>query len=149
MMQLTNRRVATILASNLVPLFSVIFLGVDIRFLLLLFWAESGVIGFFNILMMATTGSKTLGDKFQKAFMMPFFTLHYGGFMFVHLIFLLFYIDSFGYQESTIGYLSFNIQLVLLNLLSLFLGYLYDFKNEWLFSEKRDTTNLSDLMFRP
>ncbi|MCX6642375.1 MAG: DUF6498-containing protein, partial [Candidatus Bathyarchaeota archaeon] len=149
MKRLINRRVAIIIASNLIPLFSVLLFGGDIRFLLLIFWAESGVVGVFNIIMMATTRSKTPGDNFMKIFMIPFFTVHYGGFMFVHLIFLLFFMDNFGYQESVITYLSSNMQLILLNLLALFLGYLYDFNNEWLLNEKRETVNLSNLMFQP
>jgi len=124
-------------------------LGGDIRFLLLLFWAESGVVGVFNIVMMATARSKTPGDNFMKIFMIPFFTVHYGGFMFVHLFFLLFFMDNFGYQESVIDYLASNMQLILLNLLALFLSYLYDFNNEWLLSEKRETVNASNLMFQP
>jgi hypothetical protein len=148
-MRLINRRVAVIIASNLIPLFSVLLLGGDIRFLLLIFWAESGVVGIFNIIMMATARSQTPGENFMKIFMIPFFTVHYGGFMFVHLIFLLFFMDSFGFQESVITYLASNMQLILLNLLTLFLSYLYDFNNEWLLSEKRETVNLSNLMFRP
>ena len=85
----------------------------------------------------------------MKIFMIPFFAVHYGGFMFVHLIFLLFFMDNFGYQEPVIDYLASNLQLILLNLLALFLGYLYDFNNEWLLGEKRETTILSNLMFEP
>jgi hypothetical protein len=147
--RLINRRVAIILTSNLIPLFSVLILGGDIRFLLLIFWAESGVVGVFNIIMMATARSKTPGENFMKIFMIPFFTVHYGGFMFVHLMFLLFFMDNFGYQEPVIDYLASNLQLILLNLIALFLGYLYDFNNEWLLGEKRETVNLSNLMFQP
>jgi hypothetical protein len=103
--------------ANLVPLFGVIAWGWSVAELLILYWSESAIIGFFNILKMALargamTGSLSVrmpgaqasthdtatasGMLAFKLFAIPFFMFHYGVFMGVHLIFLtVFLIESF------------------------------------------------------
>ena len=49
---------------------------------MLLFWAESGVIGFYTLCKMGKIGSWTV------LFYGPFFVGHYGGFMVGHLLFI-------------------------------------------------------------
>lgn len=72
----------TLIAANLVPLAGVLFAGWDVGDLMLLFWAESAVIGLYNLLKMARVAG--LGILFLG----PFFVAHYGGFMAVHLLFI-------------------------------------------------------------
>jgi hypothetical protein len=68
---------------NVVPLVGVLALGWDLGLVLLLYWAESGVIGFYAVVRMAlTTGWGAL-------FLVPFFCIHFGMFMLVHLVFLI------------------------------------------------------------
>lgn len=72
------------LLSNLLPILGIIFLGWDLTHLLFLYWAESAVIGLFHLVRIArSTAPSTL-----KAFFIPFFMVHFGGFMMVHGIFL-------------------------------------------------------------
>lgn len=71
-----------LIAANCIPLGGVLFLGWDIGEIMLLFWAESGVIGFYNLLKLirvAGWGAVLYG---------PFFLGHYGGFMVGHLLFI-------------------------------------------------------------
>lgn len=72
-----------LVASNLVPLAGVLLLGWDLGLVLLLYWAESGVILLFSLLKMAETAG------LAAFFLVPFFIVHAGGFMAAHLVFLL------------------------------------------------------------
>jgi hypothetical protein len=69
-------------ASNLVPLVGVLLLGWDLGVILLLYWAESAVILLFSLLKMAEAAG------WGALFLVPFFLFHAGGFMAVHLVFL-------------------------------------------------------------
>ena len=68
---------------NLIPLLGVLFLGWDVFSIIILYWMESAVIGFFNILKM----QKINNYKFTP--LLPFFIMHYAIFMFVHLSFII------------------------------------------------------------
>lgn len=76
---------AALIATNLIPFVGVAFLGWDRAAVLLAYWAESAVIGFYTVLKMALAR----GQLAMKLFMIPFFCLHFGGFMLGHLIFIL------------------------------------------------------------
>lgn len=71
-----------LLIANLVPLAGVWLLGWDIGEIMLLYWAESGIIGLFNLLKMAVVG------RWATLFYGPFFVGHYGAFMAAHLLFI-------------------------------------------------------------
>lgn len=65
---------------------------------LMLYWAESAVIGFFTVLKMLFASPEDEGvvaqlpgrraGLFVRVFLSVFFCVHFGGFMFVHLLFL-------------------------------------------------------------
>lgn len=71
-----------LIGANLVPLAGVLFLGWDLATVMILFWAESAVIGFYTVLKMAIVG------KLLAIFAVPFFVGHYGGFMAMHFLFI-------------------------------------------------------------
>jgi hypothetical protein len=94
-----------LVAANVVPIFGVILLGWNIQSILLLYWVESAIVGFFNIVKMVTaqgeliprgllanehvqTAGNIISGVVQKLFLIPFFIIHYGGFMLVHGVFL-------------------------------------------------------------
>jgi len=105
--------VATLIVANLVPLAGVLFLGWDVWGILIIYWLENGVVGLFNVLKMRrAVGSETetvpatrAGGRTrrisamtingrpasgtEKAFLIPFFVMHYGMFWVVHGIFVL------------------------------------------------------------
>jgi hypothetical protein len=76
--------IALILA-NCVPLLGALFLGWQVREILLVYWAESGVIGIYNALKMALCG----GPSRQRFALIPFFLVHFGLFMVVHGAFII------------------------------------------------------------
>jgi len=73
--------VALILA-NLIPLAGVLLAAWNIGEIMLLFWAESAIIGYYNLLKMWKVG------RWSLLFFGPFFVGHYGAFMAVHLLFI-------------------------------------------------------------
>jgi len=83
--------VVALLIANLLPLYGVVALGWDLMSLMMVYWLETGIIGFFAILNIAlVTGPMAL-------LLVPFFIVHFGGFMGGHLLFL---IALFGAQPG-------------------------------------------------
>ncbi len=79
---LTSPSTLALIFANLVPLAGAAFLGWDMGKIMILYWAESAIIGVFNLLKMAVIA------KWLVVFAGPFFVGHYGGFMAVHLLFI-------------------------------------------------------------
>lgn len=72
----------TLILANVIPLFGVWLAGWDIGQIMLLFWAESAIIGYYNLCKMWKVG------RWSLLFFGPFFVGHYGAFMAVHLLFI-------------------------------------------------------------
>jgi hypothetical protein len=86
---LINISLLALVAANLFPLVGVLFLGWDAGLLIVVYWCENLVIGFYNLLKMACARVPEPIMHLGKLFMMPFFLVHYGGFCAVHGIFVL------------------------------------------------------------
>ena len=76
-------------AANVVPLFGAIFWDWEAFNIVLLYWAENLAVGFYNILKIAFAKAPHPAGHLGKLFLIPFFTVHYGGFTGVHGIFVL------------------------------------------------------------
>lgn len=72
----------SLIISNLIPLFWILFFGGNVFVVLIAYWIESAIIGIFTISKMITVGQ--LHGLLQSVF----FCFHYGMFMFVHAVFL-------------------------------------------------------------
>jgi hypothetical protein len=72
-----------LLLANLIPVFGVLFMDWDVGAIIVLYWAENLVIGFYTILKMLVAGRQ---DAIGRIL---FFCLHYGGFCTVHGLFVL------------------------------------------------------------
>lgn len=73
---------AVLLIANLLPLIGVALWGWKLFDLIVLYWLETLVIGGFGIMQMALTAG------WFALFVVPFFIVHFGGFMAGHLVFL-------------------------------------------------------------
>ncbi len=80
---------AALVLANLVPVFGILALDWKVLPILLLFWVENLVIGFFNVAKMACARPADVIDWLTKAWLIPFFCVHYGIFCLVHGIFIL------------------------------------------------------------
>jgi uncharacterized protein DUF6498 len=74
--------------ANLLPLVGVLFLGWDVLLIVVVFWLENVVIGGFNILRILIMHRWDPASIIGKLTMIPFFSVHYGMFTFVHGIFV-------------------------------------------------------------
>ncbi|MFA6307522.1 MAG: DUF6498-containing protein [Patescibacteria group bacterium] len=72
-----------LILANMIPLFGVLFLAWDVFTVIVLYWLESAVVGFFNVLKIQKINNNTFTP------LLPFFIVHYSIFMFVHLFFVL------------------------------------------------------------
>lgn len=77
--------VLLLILANTLPLIAVLFFDWNLFQILFLYWLESGIIGFYNILKLI----KVSDVDAPRLFIVPFFIVHYGGFMSGHLWFLL------------------------------------------------------------
>lgn len=85
-----------LVAANLVPVAGAVLLDWRLSDVMVLYWAESAVIGFFNLLKIAVIG------RWWALLAGPFFVGHFGGFMAVHFLFV-YGIFVEGPQASTGG----------------------------------------------
>ena len=81
---LVRPSVILLLLVNIIPLFGVVYFSWDVFAIMFLYWLESVVIGFFNVLRMMKINNNSLNSPF-----IPFFVVHFLIFMFVHLFFIL------------------------------------------------------------
>ena len=77
-----------LVAANLVPLFGVLLLDWDLRGVLLLYWSENVIVAVWAIARMLVTG------KLVAIPLVVFFCLHFGIFVFVHLVFVFVLTDA-------------------------------------------------------
>ena len=85
----SNIPLVSLILANMIPLVGVLFFGWDAFAIVLLCWAENLVIGFYNILKMIFSAVPHPAMHLGKFFMIPFFVLHYGGFVGGHGFFIL------------------------------------------------------------
>ena len=142
-MKLTLPALALIIA-NATPLIGVIFFGWDLLQIMILYWLESGVIGFYNIIKMLLT-NPVAGVVF-----VPFFIVHYGGFMLGHLIFILALFGSHHFLDQKFILSDAwrqTIPVIMAPLISLFISHGISFwKN---FVGRREQKNIAMQMFSP
>ncbi|MFT5139750.1 MAG: hypothetical protein ACI9H8_001342 [Lysobacterales bacterium] len=72
----------TLILANLIPLFGAAFLEWNLGTVMVLYWAESAVIGFFNVCKIVVIG------RWFALLAGPFFIAHFGAFMAVHFMFI-------------------------------------------------------------
>ena len=77
-----------LIGANLIPLAGVFFFNWDVTFIVLLYWFENLIAGFYNILKIALIRKENSVFSPEKFFIIPFFCVHYGGFCAIHGFFL-------------------------------------------------------------
>jgi len=77
-----------LIGANLIPFVGIFLFDWDVRYIVLLYWFENLIAGFYNILKMALLKADQAADNAGKFFIIPFFCVHYGGFCAVHGLFL-------------------------------------------------------------
>jgi hypothetical protein len=162
-----------LIITNLIPIFGVLFLGWNQAEVLLMYWSESAVIGFFTVLkMLYSKGApQNLAINRQpvivknkadlsglKILLIPFFMLHYGMFMLGHFVFLMVFVilgSPFsmspmltGDSLSISGVLSL-LSTVLIGSFFLFISHGVSFVENYLGKKEYETADPGTLMFAP
>jgi len=113
-----------LLAANAIPLFGVLFLDWDAFYVVLLYWTENIVIGFYNVLKMVFAAMPHPIAHLGKLFLIPFFIVHYGGFTAIHGFFVLALFHKDG-QGPPMGGADWPCFLVFVQMLFNVIRYMY------------------------
>ena len=137
--------VIALLAANAIPLFGVLFLDWDAFFIVLLYWSENLVIGFYNILKIAFAAVPQPAGHL-KFFLIPFFTVHYGIFTAAHgfIVFAIFNKSGGRFMEGTNWSLEIKIAV-----LALFISHGVSFVYNYLLKREFASANPIMLMVSP
>ncbi len=153
-----------LIISNLVPLFGVLFLGWSSAEVLLLFWSESAVIGFFTVVKILRApipktglkGIKVNGKEVKnphmaistlKILLAGFFIFHFGIFMSVHLIFLLFFLLAGSGASFSAAILSFKS--VLVGFFLIFASHAFSYLNNYIGKHEYKISNIGTMFWAP
>lgn len=85
----SNIPLIALIVADLIPLWGVFYQEWDAFVILLIYWSENLVIGFYNILKMVFVKAYRRGENLIKIISIPFFAFHYGAFCGAHGFFLL------------------------------------------------------------
>jgi hypothetical protein len=77
-----------IIGSNLLPFFGILFMGWSMFSVMILYWIENIIVGFFTVLKLALAEAQT-GGGMDKPGMIAFFCVHFGIFCTVHGVFVM------------------------------------------------------------
>jgi len=97
---------AALMVANFIPVGGVLYAGWDAGAIVLLYWSENLIIGFYNVVKLALAKADDSAERVPKLFAIPFFCVHYGMFCFGHGVFVLLLISmrpGAGPDFSTLG----------------------------------------------
>lgn len=147
-----NFSIISLITINLIPIFGVIFWDWNLFSILISYWSENIIIGFYNVLKMAKTEkaelniSEALGEKqklsSKKIINIAFFIFHYGFFTFVHGIFLLTLSGIFGKS-------SIQISNIILMMFSFLVSHGISFYENYIGKEEYKKISLNKLFSQP
>ena len=101
-----------LITANLLPVYGVLFLGWKVFPIIILFWMENVIIGFFNVLKILFASPNEPVKWLGKVFLIPFFCVHYGMFTMAHGMFVLGMFGGGFQQGATFPELHTIIQIV-------------------------------------
>ena len=123
-----------LVAVNLTPIFGVLFFGWNLFDIFFVYWAESAIIGFYNILKMIWVGVFKK-EIIQLFLAVPFFVLHFGFFMFVHLVAILAFFPPPGTAGINLGNMgpvvAQGMQIIWQTLVFMFISHGVSFVNKF------------------
>lgn len=146
---------AVLILVNLIPIAGIVFLGWKVFDLFFLYWFESAMLGFFGIMKMIVGGIHQSGNsKYGLFFTVPFFLIHYSGFMLGHLIFIVIIFNGQGpylsLSYSEVGIIlkqTFTTTSVALG--SMFVSHTFSFINNFLKNKEYLASPLNKRMPMP
>lgn len=133
-----------LIVANAIPLIGVLALDWDLYGVMVLYWAENSIIGFYNVLKLLRIG------KGRAAPLAAFFCVHYGMFMFVHFVFVkrLFGPDEWGLFPS-LDQVVDALRPVASSLLATFISHGVSFYLHFLRGREYERTTADEQMHAP
>lgn len=134
-----------LLLANLATVVGVLFFNWNVFYILFLYWFESAAIGFFNILKIIKI------DGYSGLPRAGFFLLHYGMFMFVHLIFIFglfgreLFLGNPNYLQAVIN----SFQAVFLAILAVFISHGMSYYQNFIKQQEYKVMTTNKLMQLP
>jgi len=136
----------SLLLANSIPLLGVCFLGWKLADILILYWSENLVIGFFNVIkMVKVRGRKKTSPHTRDVprqgpiFAIIFFILHYGGFTLGHGVFVFL---AFGKPDI-------DLYALLFTFLFLFTSHSISFYKNFIKAGEFQRTSVDKLFLQP
>ena len=136
-----------LIIANLVPVVGAVFFGWKLSDVMVLYWAESAVIGFFNVCKIILIG------RWFALVAVPFFIGHFGGFMAVHFLFIyVLFVKGIAGMNDSAGDLSDVAALFVAlwpALLALFISHAYSFFSNFFGQDEYRNRTVSNQMSEP
>jgi len=136
-----------LILANLIPLFGVLFWRWEVFPLMLLFWMENVILGIINVAKMIMVKSGNPRENTSKAFIIPFFCLHYGIFTLVHGVFVIVLFS--GLLDKTGSGGDFSLPGLLVAILSITVSHVVSFYYNYIRGGEYTRTTLNSLLFQP
>ncbi|MBP7768210.1 hypothetical protein KA082_00040 [Candidatus Woesebacteria bacterium] len=140
----------SIIISNVIPLYGVIFLGWKIDAILFIYWCETVIIGFYTILKIFFANFLTAESRswiISKINITLFFLIHFGGFSVMHgvaILALIGYFNALQYTEIPAFILSLSIPI-----LSIFISHGISFIKNYIIGGESKKAIIQDVMSYP
>lgn len=148
---LSKPSVWALIIANLYPVIGVIFFNWQTYPLLLFFWTENLVIGFYTVLKMLVASGENAKPA-AKLFTVPFFCLHYGIFTLVHGVFVVALFGSILADDTinagTLTQQALEYQMFW-GVLALLISHGISFFKNYIGKNEYQQAELTKLMFQP
>jgi len=144
---LTSASTLALIFANMVPIAGTVFLGWNLSDVMVLYWAESAVIGFFTICKIVVIG------RWMALLAGPFFLGHFGGFMAIHFLFIYtFFVkgpESMGASDGDLSDVAKLFVILWPALAALFASHAYSFFTNFLGRGEYRKRTVKDQMSEP
>ena len=144
---LTSASTLALIIANMVPIAGTVFLGWNLSDVMVLYWAESAVIGFFTICKIVVIG------RWMALLAGPFFLGHFGGFMAIHFLFIYtFFVkgpDGMGASDGDLSDVAKLFVILWPALAALFASHAYSFFANFLGRGEYRKRTVKDQMSEP
>ncbi len=145
---LIHPSVIILLLVNIIPMAGVIYFSWDVFAIMILYWLESVIVGFLNVVRMIKINNNSLNSKF-----IPFFIVHFTIFMFVYLFFILSifkpHLNEFNNQVEGIVSLFKYFSNIFISFSLLFLSHGISFAYNFVYKKEYKKINLKKQMLKP
>jgi len=139
--------VLVLIAVNLLPLGAVLFYGMTVFAVMVLFWAENVIIGILNVVKMLTL-FKLRGDVGALVLAL-FFSFHYGIFTIVHGVFVFTLFGTDEFTTSSLSTIETGFGVFAIPLIALTASHTLSFLFNYIWQKEYTVVTANELMMQP